>query len=84
MQRLLEATEEYGSILPLSGKLEAETTKRRIMAFLEQYEKTVVDEVLFYYSGHGALVPSGLAFAMSDYSEQRVVRGSFENEEPGG
>jgi len=81
MQRLLEATEEYGSVLPLSGKLEAETTKRRIMAFLEQYEETVVDEVLFYYSGHGALVPSGLAFAMSDYSEQRVVRGSFENEE---
>ena len=81
MKRLLDATGEYDSVLDLAGNLESEETKRRLMKFLEPYEEPTLDEVLFYYSGHGIQVPSGLAFAMSDFDAQHLVRGSIENEE---
>lgn len=81
MRGLIEAIGDYQPVLFLAGRLDAEATKRQVWAFLEPFEGASVDEVLFYYSGHGTVVPSGLAFAMSDYGDRRAISGSFENQE---
>jgi len=80
MSDLLGAIKEFDPVLRLSGSLTSEETKRRIMKFLEPFNSGV-EEVLFYFSGHGSVIREDLAFAMTDYNEAHRVSGSLTNGE---
>ena len=81
MSALLKATGRYPGILELAGELPAEPTKRKIIEYLSDFKAKDVDEVFFYFSGHGSRIEERLVFPMSDWSPDKQRSNSIQNDE---
>lgn len=76
---LLLTTGHYDRRLCLEGRLAAVDTKRKILKFLKRLEGEPIEEIFFYFSGHGDLIDNELMFPLSDYVKQRRHATSIEN-----
>ena len=65
---LLEATSKYDEILKLDGKVEADVINQKLPEFIKKYKSEDINEILFYYSGHGGVINDKFAYIASDYN----------------
>lgn len=66
---LLKATNRFDEILVLGTPEEtvSREVKARISAFVDRYKSQVIEEVVFYYSGHGELAGDEFFHVLSDF-----------------
>lgn len=81
MHRLLQATGKYNVLL-----LEQSLTKSQIMEKIEDFIKEInenekIEELLFYFSGHGKQDQSGLHFILQNTEIDRINTTSLNNKE---
>ena len=70
MQALLQATGEYADIFMLSGnKVKASEVKNRMSEWFSKEYTEQIDEVFFYYTGHGIFAEDEFRFPLFDYNE---------------
>lgn len=81
MESLLRATGRFSEIIPIKGRVTAEECKTSLFDRFQTYTPDSVEEVLFYFSGHGDLLDDGLIFPMSDFSDDRRRQTSIQNSE---
>lgn len=80
LYQLLELTGKYDHKLRITGRSATSDAKNRIREFLDPLRGQAVDELLFYFSGHGTC-PDSLYFCCSDFDPKRPNSTGLENEE---
>lgn len=83
IKELLISTGNYAEtdILQIKGFEKASIAKEKIILFLKNYEDQNIQEVFFYYSGHGLYNEDEFYYIMSDYDVVRLRLTSIENSE---
>lgn len=83
MHSLIKATKKYDDVLPLynTGRVESTEFKDRIPEFIEKHESDDIDEVFFYYSGHGTIHKEEFLYIPSDYSRSKINMTTVKGEE---
>src|SRR5947208_13995967 len=80
MSKLIKQTKKFGDILELDADTSSATVKTQLAQFVTKHEGTV-DELFFYYSGHGDLYKDDFYFLFSDFSDKRRNQTSLTTEE---
>ncbi len=81
MNSVLEATDEYDKILCIEGNQESSKVKQQLVSFFTQYKDQQIDQVLFYYTGHGEFDGKEFSYLLSDYDHSRKKQTAIENTE---
>jgi hypothetical protein len=81
MIAVIEATEKYEQIIKFDGEVRASDVKTRMTQAIESLSGSQVDEVFFYYTGHGDFQDNEFYFILSDFSEGKLRQTSLQNSE---
>ena len=81
MNSVFEATDEYDQILCIDGNQESSKVKQQLVSFFTQYKGQQIDQVLFYYTGHGDFDGKEFSYLLSDYDHSRKKQTAIENTE---
>lgn len=79
MQNLLKATMLYPTVLTFSGRCIAADIREAIRSELEKFSEPEIDEVFFYFSGHGFAIDEKSYFATTDYDSDAPNKTSIQN-----
>lgn len=79
---ILKATGKYdNNILCISEKTNASNIKEKITDKIEEFKDKPVEEIFFYYTGHGLYDNDEFYYILSDYDEDKLKQTSLENSE---
>lgn len=81
MNSVLEATGEYDQLLCIAGNQESSKVKQQLVSYFTQFQGQQVDQVLFYYTGHGDFDGKEFFYLLSDYEHARQKQTVIENTE---
>lgn len=83
MHELIDATKKYDDVLYLynTGRVESSVFKDKIPEFIEKHESEDIEEVFFYYSGHGSIYKEDFLYIPSDYNRSRINMTTVKGEE---
>lgn len=81
VSELLRQTQAYDDVLTLVDNQPAAAVKEALSAFVQKHQKLPVDEVLFYFSGHGLYREREFYYLLNDYDELRPRETALENTE---
>lgn len=79
--KLLKATGEYAEVFALTQETEARRIKSSFIDFFDRHKGKKIDEVFFYFSGHGTYVPDNVLFCCSDFDPKYPSSTSLSNQE---
>ncbi len=71
----------YDQILCIGGNQESSKVKQQLVNFFTQFQGKQIDQVLFYYTGHGDFDGKEFSYLMSDYDRSRKKQTVIENTE---
>lgn len=78
---LLHATGAYGEVLKLVDEQPTVAVKEKLVDFFERHYGGEIEEVLFYYTGHGEFMNNEFYFLLSDFTASRRKQTSLQNSE---
>jgi hypothetical protein len=79
MHKLLDATEEFEEIkVIIADNKETQSVKNEIIDWVSSYN-TGIEELFFYYTGHGGLHQKNFHYLLSDYDSNSYHQTSIEN-----
>ncbi|MGC9299138.1 caspase family protein [Bacillus cereus] len=83
MHELLKQTNEYREVLFIKENVNSNQVKDQIVEFVKKYEspEEEIDEVFFYFTGHGKTNSSEVHFLLSDYESAKLNATSLKNSE---
>lgn len=81
MGNILNRLDRYDDICIISNSPTGYEAKQKITAFVNKYKDNNINELVFYYSGHGARFDDDFFYIFSDFSEQRREVSGFRNSE---
>ncbi|EJQ14770.1 hypothetical protein IE5_05733 [Bacillus cereus BAG3X2-2] len=83
MHELLKQTNEYSEILFINKNLNSNQVKDQVVEFVKKYEnpEEEIDQVFFYFTGHGKTNSSDVHFLLSDYESTKLKATSLQNSE---
>jgi len=81
MSTLLAKTEKYDQTLQIDGDAKSASVKDRISAFVAGLQGETIDEVFFYFSGHGEYFQDHFYYLLSDYDPKRRNQTALDNSE---
>tara|TARA_R110002124_G_scaffold90299_2_gene230432 strand:+ start:35 stop:1459 length:1425 start_codon:yes stop_codon:yes gene_type:complete len=78
---LLTATNKYDKILTLNENESSLKTKEVLSNFIVENNGLNINEVFFYYSGHGEFINDEFYYLLSDFNNKRRNQTSLQNSE---
>ncbi len=81
IKEILEATGEFSKILFISDNCTADYVKSTISNFISEIKDEQIDEVFFYFTGHGDFYEQQFYYILSDYNTSKKKQTSLENSE---
>lgn len=81
MHKLIEGTGKFSDILFLDTNTQSAEVKTKLVDFVTTNKETEVDEVFFYFSGHGDYSGDEFYFLLSDYDQKRKSQTCLTNSE---
>lgn len=81
LKTFLDATGAYSDICFLGPETTGADAKKLIAEFVQKHRTDSVDELLFYFSGHGDRIDDDFFYAMSDYKGDRRETTGLRNSE---
>ncbi|WP_025147958.1 caspase family protein [Bacillus sp. H1a] len=83
MHELLKQTNEYSDILFIKENVNSNQVKDQIIEFVKKHEgsEEEIDQVFFYFTGHGKTKSSDFYFLLSDYETTKLNSTSLQNSE---
>ncbi|MEH2007648.1 caspase family protein [Nostoc sp.] len=83
IDKLLKATQKYQNILYITENTTATSVKDQIRSFLQSYDKQEIEieEVFYYFSGHGILEDQEFYMLCSDYDKSKKNTTTLQNSE---
>lgn len=81
MKALIEATGIYDQVFFLEDQDGSAATKQRLVKFFTDMRSQPIEQILFYYTGHGDFDGQEFSYVLSDYTEERRKQTVIENGE---
>lgn len=81
MKNTLEKLNKYDDICYISNSPKAHEVKNKIAEFVTKHKNNSIDELVFYYSGHGDRNKDDFFYVFSDFSEDRKETTGLRNTE---
>jgi len=81
IKKLLELSDKCDDILFLTENTQSKDVKSRLASFVKKYEQQDINEVIFYFSGHGLFDNDEFYYVLTDYTENKLKQTSLENSE---
>lgn len=83
MYELLKQTKEYSEILFINENLNSNQVKDQVVEFVKKHggSEEEIDQVFFYFTGHGKTNSSDVYFLLSDYESAKLNDTSLQNSE---
>ena len=81
INKILQLSKKYDKIFIENEKTDAAVVKQKLIDFIEGLNTDKVDEVLFYYSGHGGFDGNDFYYLFSNYEKNKKKQTSLENSE---
>ena len=81
MKQLFELSNKCEDILYLTENTESSNIKSKITSFVSKYQNNDIDEVIFYFTGHGLFEDDEFYYVLSDYSSSKKKQTSLDNSE---
>jgi len=78
---ILKSDSKFDDILVLSKNTGSAEVKNQLIEFISKYKNDDIDEVVFYYTGHGDFNGNEFYFLLSDYDSSKRKQTSLENTE---
>ncbi|MBO9703690.1 MAG: caspase family protein [Sporocytophaga sp.] len=79
--QILNKTEKFGNILYINNEEGSANTKELLTNFIAGNKGKEIDEVFFYYSGHGEFINDEFYFLLSDFDPKKRNQTSLQNKE---
>jgi hypothetical protein len=81
MRAFLDATKTYSDICFLDRATTGTAAKKSISEFVQKHRGSPVEELLFYFSGHGDRTDDDFFYALSDYKIEKREGSGLRNSE---
>jgi Caspase domain len=78
---ILNKTNKFDEILFINEKISSGKVKEKLTAFISEYKSKIIEELFFYYTGHGEFQNNEFYYLLSDFSEDKKNQTSLQNEE---
>ncbi|MHB9942534.1 hypothetical protein CF065_13110 [Clostridium sporogenes] len=80
MLDLIKAVEKYDEILEIHENTTSTKVKEKLTNFFMKIQDYDVNELFFYYTGHGTFDGKDLKFALNDYSSEKLNATTLSND----
>ncbi|OEC40742.1 caspase family protein [Aeromonas sp. DNP9] len=81
MSNILTRLDKYEDICIISNSPKGYEAKQKITAFVNKYKDSDINELVFYYTGHGARFDDDFFYIFSDFSAARYEVSGLRNSE---
>ena len=81
VKTLLDISSKCSDILFLTEKTDSSSVKSKLTTFISKHENEEIDEVIFYFTGHGLFEEDEFYYILSDYYQGSKKQTSLENAE---
>ena len=81
IKEILKATGEYAEVVTLTEDTKTRPIKSSLRTFFSKYREKEIDEVFFYFSGHGTYISDNVLFCCSDFDPKYPSSTSLSNQE---
>ncbi|PHA25576.1 hypothetical protein COI69_29120 [Bacillus cereus] len=81
LKNLLDATKKYDDILYIKENTKANQVNEAIINFVETHKGKEIEELFFYYTGHGCFIEEEFFFLCSNFQIQRKHTTAIGNSE---
>ncbi|MDC7783206.1 caspase family protein [Priestia megaterium] len=83
IHKLIQKTGKFQDILYISQDTDSQNVKTQVSEFIRHYKEkgTKVDEIFFYYTGHGLFDNDEFHFILTDYDSQWLNTTTYKNSE---
>lgn len=81
IRQLLELSNKCEDILYIAENTNSKDVKSRLASFVKKHETNDIDEVIFYFSGHGLFDEDEFYYILTDYTKSKIKQTSLENSE---
>jgi len=81
MNVLLDSTGEYEQVFRIDGNQSSSKVKQQLVSFLTQFKGKAIDQMLFYFTGHGDFDGHDFNYVLSDFDSGRKKQTVIENSE---
>lgn len=78
---ILQSSHEFDDIRIFQGNVQSGIIKDDLSNFFESYKGKTVDEVFFYFSGHGSFSNDEFFYILSDFNDYHKRQTSLQNSE---
>ena len=78
---VLRASGRFNDILQLDSDTSSTTVKQKLSEFVESYRNSQLNEMFFYFTGHGEFDSNNFYYLLSDYQTKKIRQTSLENSE---
>lgn len=81
MESIVTHSAKYSEILRLSEDTESSAVKSELAKFVKLHRHKTIDEIFFFFSGHGDVDSDDFYFLLSDFDESKREQTSLSNTE---
>lgn len=79
--KILKTDNKFDHVLYLSDKTKSSDVKPELINFINSHKENEVDDVVFYFTGHGDFTGDEFYYLLSDYDKKRKKQTCLENTE---
>ena len=81
MKNIIDKIDKFDDICYIKKNITAREIKTKIANFINKYSKEAVNELFFYFSGHGYRNGNDFFYVVSDFNENKLETTSLRNTE---
>lgn len=78
---IIKGTGKFDDYIVIGNSPKGGDAKSEIASFIRKYQKEKIDEVFFYYTGHGTRYTGDFLFVFSDFIKDKIEQTSLRNSE---
>lgn len=79
--KILKTDNKFDHVLYLSEKTNSSDVKSDLIRFISQHKENEIEDVVFYFTGHGDFTGDEFYYLLSDYDRKRKKQTCLENTE---
>jgi len=81
INNVIKLTSKFDKMLTISDTTTANEVKDRLVKFVEEHKGQAIEEVFFYFTGHGEFYDNEFYYLMSDYNNLKRKTTTLQNTE---
>lgn len=78
---ILEKTDKFDEILKINDNEPSQLVKEKLTSFIDKFDDQKIEEIFYFYSGHGEFYNDEFYYLMSDYDFNKRKQSTIENNE---